>query len=141
MHFRVLDAVDALSIIHRLCNRHREELLRTDPDLRKWALERAALPGAQWSLVIDGQVMAIGGLMDKGTTGELWFAGAMGWERYVVPIVKGVRTLHEAALFDSLTCQVYADNEPAQRFAEYLGFERVGVDGNLINYGMARCTT
>lgn len=135
---RELDAVDALGIVPRLCARHREELLRTHPNLNAWAIERAALPGPQWALDVNGQVMAIGGLIDKGDTGELWLAGAAGWELHVVAIVKGVRTLHEAALFRALTCQVYADNPPARRFAEYLGFQRLGVEGNLINYGMAR---
>lgn len=136
--FRVLDAVDALGIVPRLCARHREELLRTHPDLNAWARERAALPGPQWALEMDGQVMAIGGVIDKGDTGYLWLAGAIGWEQHVVAIVKGVRTLHEAALFKSLTCQVYADNPDAQRFAEYLGFRRTGVEGSFVNYGMAR---
>lgn len=143
--FRVLDAIDALGIVPRLCARHREELLRTHPDLNAWARERAALPGPQWALNahstdldLHGTVVAIGGLIDKGDTGYLWFAGAMGWEKHVVAIVKGVRSLHEAALFQSLTCQVYADNPDAQRFAEYLGFRRTGVEGSFVNYGMAR---
>lgn len=134
--FRVLDAVDAMSIVPRLCARHREELLRTEPDLKTWALGRVTLPGPQWAMVIDGEVMAIGGVADEGEVGALWFAGAMGWEMHWRPIRKAFGVLRQSALFKSFRCRVYADNSKGLQLVERLGFRRGQPIGPLVPFEM-----
>lgn len=136
IHILVLDAIDALWIARRLCARHREEILRLAPDLRTWALSRVSLPGPQWAMEVDGQVMLIGGLIDQGDVATLWFAGAIGWERHLRPLLKSFRVLRDAALFKQLHCRVYEDNPAARDMVERLGFQHRAAKDGLISYGM-----
>lgn len=132
---RVLDVIDALAIVPRLCARHREEISRMHANLETWARGRAALPGPQWALDVDGQVMMIGGVIDKGDTGELWFAGAIGWERYVRPLLRCFAVIRREGHFSLLTCRCYADNFAAQHLVERLGFVRGDVRSGIVDYG------
>lgn len=133
---RPLDVIDALAIVPRLCARHREELLRSHANLDTWARGRAALPGPQWAMYVDGQVAMIGGVVDEGDAGTLWFAGAVGWERHTRPLLRIFREIRAHGAFKRLRCQCYADNFAAQHLVERLGFERGDVKSGLVSYGM-----
>jgi hypothetical protein len=126
---RALDVVDALGMVPRLCQRHREEILRTHASLEKWARGRAALGG--YALVVDGEVQVIGGVTPDGT---LWIAGAMGWERYLKHVLRVFRAARE--VYPALRCQCYADNYAAQHLVERLGFERGRVENGLVEYAL-----
>lgn len=133
---RVLDIVDAIGIVPRLCARHREELLRSHGNLETWARGRVGLPGPQWAMDVDGQVMLIGGVVDEGDAGTLWIAGAAGWERYARQMLRIFREIRKHGGFARLQCQCYADNFAAQHLVERLGFERGEVRAGLVDYGM-----
>lgn len=126
----------ALSLLPNLSARDRSEIRRTHPDLERWALDRCTLPGLGWALVIDHEVQAIGGVVDRAGVGTLWLAGRAGWTRHVRHALRVFREIR-ASGFQRLECKAYLDNRRAQRFAERLGFERLGVKDNLVHYGMA----
>lgn len=133
---RPLDLVDALGIVPRLCARHREEISRMHANLTEWARSRVSLPGAQWTLDIDGQVMAIGGVIDEDAAGILWIAGAIGWERHVRTLLRCFKAIKAPGIYQRLRCRCYADNFAAQHFVERLGFARGEVRNGIVHYGM-----
>lgn len=105
-------------------------------DLGKWARGRVSLPGPQWAMEVDGQVMAIGGVIDEGGVGSVWFAGAMGWERHLRALMRMFRVIQRHGSFQALRCKCYADNFAAQHLAERLGFARGTPQGGIVPYEM-----
>lgn len=134
----------ALELSRNLAPRDRYEITGTEPDLERWARTRCALPGSSWALV-EGEVLAAGGVIDAGRVGTLWIAGRAGWTRYVKQalwIWKLMRGLQHP--YGRLECRVYESNPAARAFAERLGFlrekllERFNLRGeNLILYARA----
>lgn len=128
----------ALALLPHLCARHRSEILRTHADLEQWALDRCTLPGLGWALFVRDEVQVIGGVIDRGGVGTLWLAGRTGWARHVKHAIRVFRCIKDAG-FAELRCRAYLDHHRALRFAEHLGFRRLEVRDNYVQYGMTPC--
>lgn len=132
-----LDQATALAIVPYLCHQHCSEILRTHETLEAWAIERAALNGVSYAVEDRHGPILIGGVIDRGPSGYLWFAGAAGWERKLRHLVRVFREIRASRVYRYLECEAFADNEDAQHFIERLGFQRLKVRGTLVYYGMA----
>jgi hypothetical protein len=91
--------------------------------LESWAAKRARDPGLAWSLIEDGMVLGVGGILDAGrATGALWLLFADGWERHIRLVLGAWKIILSHGIYDRLECKCYADNEVANRFAVKQGF-------------------
>lgn len=127
----------ARALAANLSTLDREDILRTHADLAAWAQSRCTLPGAAWGLVIDGQVIAAGGVVSKDEeTGVLWLAGREGWAwPYVIHAVRIWREVMASGLYRRFECECAAGRAQAIEFAERMGFKRLREQNGLIYYG------
>lgn len=132
-----LDQATALAIVPLLCHEHFEEILRTHTSVEAWAIERAALNGVSYAIEDRHGPLVIGGVIDRGASGYLWFAGAFGWQKKLRHLVRVFREIRASRIYRYLECEAFADNAPAQEFIERLGFQRLKVNGNRVYFGMA----
>lgn len=116
----------------------RADVLRMHPDLEAWAQSRVTLPGAAWGLVIDGQVIAAGGVVSKDEqTGTLWLAGREGWAMpYVIHAVRIWREVMASGLYRRFECECAVGREAAIHFAERMGLKRLFEKDGFIHYGV-----
>lgn len=135
MIVRELTLAMLLDLIPRLDARHRVEILRAHESLEKWAVDRCTQPGIAWAFFLNGEIVGAGGVITERGIGHLWMAGAAGWTDYARHPIKVAREIFAARAYQALQCTCYEDNEPAQRFAEYLGMQRQRVDNGLVYYG------
>ncbi len=114
----------------------REEALRVYPDLEAWARSRCTLPGAAWGLVIEGEVIAGGGVVSKDEdTGTLWLAGREGWAMpYAIHAVRIWKDVMASGLYRRFECQCAQGREVAMRFAERMGLKQAFVKDGFIHY-------
>lgn len=128
----------ALELAEHLGEQDRAEALQAYPDLDAWARSRCALPGCAWALVVDGQVMAAGGVVSKDAdTGTLWLAGRQGWAtRYVIHAVRIWREILRSGLYRRFECECSAARPIAQQFAERMGFKRLEQRDGFVYYGV-----
>jgi len=124
-----------LELLPKLDARHREEIIRSHGDLERWAVDRCSQSGMAWGLYVRNELVGVGGVISHGDTGHLWLAGAEGFRDYIRHAIRVTRDLFTAGIYQRFECTCFADNEPAQRFAEYLGFRRGDVRDGLIHYG------
>jgi len=129
-----LDMARALAA--SLCTLDREEALRVYPDLEAWARARCELPGTAWGLVIDGQVLAAGGVVSKDAdTGTLWLAGREGWAMpYVIHAVRIWREVMASGMYKRFECECAVGRAVARRFAERMGFKEMSIKDGLVKY-------
>lgn len=116
----------------------REEALRVYADLEAWSQSRCALPGAAWGLVVDGQVLAAGGVVSKDEeTGTLWLAGREGWAMpYVIHAVRIWRDVMASGLYRKFECQCAVGRDAAIQFAERMGLKRLFEKDGFVHYGV-----
>ncbi len=116
----------------------REEALRVYPDLDAWAQSRCALPGAAWALVVDGQVIAAGGVVSKDLeTGVLWLAGREGWAwPHAIHAVRIWKDVMASGLYRRFECECAVGRNAAIEFAERLGLKRVFEKDGFVHYGV-----
>lgn len=114
----------------------RDDVLRLYPDLDAWAQSRVDLPGAAWGLVVDGQVIAAGGVVSKDEeTGTLWLAGREGWAwPNVIHAVRIWREVMASGLYQRFECECAAGRAQAVEFAERMGFKRMREENGLIYF-------
>lgn len=128
----------ARALVPHLGSRDRAEILRAYPDLERWAASRVERSCVAWALVVSGEVVAIGGVITSAGEGHLWVAGREGWaRRYIRHALRVFDVIKGFGGYAGLRCKCYADNPIACSFAERLGFERRGLDGGIVHYGMA----
>jgi len=129
----------ALELSASLCAQDLEEALHAYPSLERWAKSRCELPGTAWGLVIDGQVIAAGGVVSKdGETGTLWLAGREGWAMpYVIHAVRIWREVMASGLYKRFECECAVGREAAIQFAERMGFRRLREENGFFYYGVA----
>jgi len=116
----------------------RVDVLRTHKDLEAWAQSRCTLPGAAWGLIVDGQVIAAGGVVSRDAeTGVLWLAGREGWAMpYVIHAVRIWREVMASGLYRRFECECAVGREAAIQFAEWMGLKRLYVKGDFVYYGV-----
>jgi len=114
----------------------RAEALRAYPDLQAWAQSRCSLPGAAWGLVIDGEVIAGGGVVSKDAeTGVLWLAGREGWaKKYVIHAVRIWHEVMASGLYRRFECECAVDREAAIKFAERMGLQLLFERDGFVHY-------
>lgn len=126
----------ALELAANLDARDRAEISLAYSDLERWAHDRCTLPGIAWALIQGGQVILAGGVVSNACKGTLWMAGREGWRRHAKHAVRIWRAIRAAGVYERFECQCAEDNDIAQRFAERMGFERLGARAGLVNYGV-----
>jgi hypothetical protein len=86
--------------------------------------------------VIDGQVIAAGGVVSKDAeTGVLWLAGREGWAwPNVIHAVRIWRCVMASGLYRRFECECAASREAAMRFAERMGFRRLREENGIVHY-------
>ncbi len=116
----------------------RVDILRMHQDLDAWAKSRCTAPGAAWGLVIDGQVIAAGGVVSKDAdTGTLWLAGREGWAMpYVIHAVRIWRDVMASGLYRRFECECAVSRAPAMQFAERMGLKRLFEKDGFVHYGV-----
>lgn len=125
----------ALEVAGNLSERDRVEISRTWQDLDEWARSRTRLNGVAYGLVHGDTTLAIFGLIFEGPSGTLWAAGREGWQEHIKPLLRMWRSFQPSTLgLELLRCKVYADNPPARRLVEHLGFEAVEMRNGLVQY-------
>jgi len=128
----------ARELAANLSTQDRADVRRMYPDLEAWATSRCTLPGAAWGLVVEGQVIAAGGVVSKDAeTGVLWLAGREGWAMpYVIHAVRIWREVMASGLYRRFECECAAGRALAIEFAERMGFKRLREENGLIYYGV-----
>lgn len=135
-----------LKILPRLRERDLHELagVLRDP-LEQWAAQRVRDPGVHYAFLYDGEVVAVGGVLEGAApgVGSGWALAVDGWWRVLEQAMHVWSLFIKHGGYRRLECRCYADNEKANSFARRLGFKLEGtlksftVRGEDINqYGM-----
>jgi len=132
-----LDLDTARAIAPRLCDEHREEILRDHESLEDWALSRADMKGFAYAVDGPSGPVLIGGVADRGEAGYLWIAGADGWKDHLLTMLRVFREVRRSKAYRYLECDCFADNDEAQNMLHRLGFTRHGVTNGVVNFRMA----
>lgn len=126
---------DLMQLLPRMRPRDVEEILGASrhSTLESWAMSRVESPGNAWTLLVNGQPVWCGGVLEGAVRGigALWMVGARGCERYVKHVLRTWRVIIKDGGFRRLECKVYAGNEKANTFAQRAGFQ---LEGTLRGY-------
>lgn len=99
-----------------------------EPDLVMWARGHARRPGLHFTL-LDSQVgpIACGGILDSlPGVGTAWLVAMEIWARHVKRVARAFRVIANDDTYRRIQAYINPTNEPAIRFAMWLGFEYEG---------------
>jgi hypothetical protein len=137
MRLKPLELGTLRAIGPRLCAKHRAEILRQFDSVEAWALNRAQLRGLHYAIEDDSGPMVVGGVIDQGEDGYIWFACVDGWERYLKTMLVFFREVRHSHAYRALHCECFADNAKARHLIERAGFAPHAAARDVLSYRMA----